>query len=81
MKKIFRVLLIFSVCLSFVSCKKIIKTSDNFVEKKILSRGGKEISKEGAEKSAKELGSSYVGKSVGHQIVRSAVRKKVKEHK
>lgn len=79
MKKIFRILLIFSVCLSFVSCKKIIKTSDNFIEKKILSRGSKEISKEVAEKSAKELGSSYVGKSVGHQIVRNAVRKKVKE--
>ena len=79
MTKAFRLLITVSICLSFVSCKKIIKASDTFIEKKVLSKGGKEISKKAAEKSAKELGSSYVGKSVGHQMVRNAVRRKVKD--
>ena len=67
------------LCLSLGSCKKIIKSSDNFIEHKVLSKGGKEISKEAAERSAKEFGNSYVGKSAGHQLVRNAVRKKVEK--
>jgi len=67
------------LCLSLGSCKKIIKSSDNFIEHKVLSKGGKEISKEAAERSAKEFGNSYVGKSAGRQLVRNAVRKKVEK--
>ena len=67
------------LCLSLGSCKKIIKSSDNFIEHKVLSKGGKEISKEAAERSAKEFGNSYVGKSAGHQLIRNAVRKKVEK--
>lgn len=74
-----KILFFVVLCLSLGSCKKIIKSSDNFIEHKVLSKGGKEISKEAAERSAKEFGNSYVGKSAGHQLVRNAVRKKVEK--
>lgn len=77
--KIYRVIAILFVFLSLCGCKKIVKSSDNFVERKVLAKGEKELAEELAEKSAKELGKDYVGKSVGEQLVKNAVRKKVEE--
>ena len=77
MKNKLNIIFFLILCVNFGGCKKIMKTTDNIIGENVLSKGGKEISKEAAEKSTKEFGNSYVGKSVGHQLVRNAVRKKV----
>lgn len=79
MKRNLNIIFFLLSCMILGGCKKIMKTADNIVGENVLSKGGKEISKEAAEKSAKEFGNSYVGKSVGHQLVRNAVRKKVEK--
>lgn len=79
MKKIGFILAIFTLCFMFSSCSKTkaVKIIAEDITKEAVRNAGKEGAEEVAKNASKRIAKSYVGRSLGEQVVKKAARDKV----